>query len=427
MGLMKEIRDVGRDFNNECESEIYRFPEEWSVMEFFLRDMEALGENGIQQCVSQEFPYKSGTATLEVLAKGKKDAVILVDDLTRPTPAYEIVPHILNQLTKAGITDDQISFVFAVGMHRPMTQKEMGLKIGEDTVRKYRVENHNSFEGDFADLGCTEYGTPVKINRKVAESDLVIALNTIAKHRFVYACGGSKMILPGVSHRYTILTNHKDMTNVQRKEEHRFGKTRADMDKVAEKLAEKTNLISIDVTVNRLRQITGIYMGSCPNTFNASVEEALKTYVIEFDKEDFADIGFFRMNFHSTDALQMSRCIDDCEQVCNLPIIVSDCRDRVYYDGKVDGPFEGFLEGLKEKETLPNPPHALANRGYGNIIVYSPYLEMRSTHLKNQNMYVTNDWDSLIQQLYDHLGPNRRVAFFHDASMHILKVIDKPI
>lgn len=424
-GLTKEVRDVGRDFNNEGEIEIYRFPEEWTIKEFFLGDMKALGENGIQQCISQEFPYKSGTATLEALAKGKRNAVILVDDLTRPTPAYEMVPHILNLLIKAGIAENQISFIFAVGMHRPMTQKEMGLKIGEDTVRKYKVENHNSFEGDFADLGCTEYGTPVKINRKVVESDLVIALNTIAKHRFVYACGGSKMVLPGVSHKDTILTNHKDMTNVQRKKEHRFGKTRADMDKVAEKLAEKTNLISIDVTINRLKQTTGIYMGSCPNTFNANVEEALKTYAIKLNKEDFADIGFFRMNFHSTDALQMSRCIDDCEKVCDLPIIIANCRDEVYYDGKVDGPFEVFLESLKGKETLPNPPleHALANRGYGNIIVCSPHLEMKSTHLKNPNIYVANDWDSLIQQLYEHIGANRKIAFFHDASMHILEAI----
>jgi len=90
----------------------------------------------------------------------------------------------------------------------------------------------------------------------------------------------------------------------------------------------------------------------------------------------------------------------------------------------VDGPFEEFLEGLKGKETLPNPPleHALTNRGYSNIIVYSPYLEKRSTHLKQRNMYVANDWDTLIQQLHHHLGPNQKVAFSHDASMHILEV-----
>lgn len=106
-----------------------------------------------------------------------------------------------------------------------------------------------------------------------------------------------------------------------------------------------------------------------------------------------------------------------------MPIIIANCRDEVYYDGKVDGPFEVFLESLKGKETLPNPPleYALADRGYGIIIVYSPYLEMKSTHIKNPNMYVANDWNSLIQQLYEHLVPNRKVAFFHDASMHILE------
>lgn len=51
----------------------------------------------------------------------------------------------------------------------------------------------------------------------------------------------------------------------------------------------------------------------------------------------------------------------------------------------------------------------------------NPYLEKRSTHLKQRNMYVANDWDTLIQQLHHHLGPNRKVAFFHDASIHILE------
>ena len=424
LDLMKEIEAIGVDFKTAGETELYSFPQDWLVKEYFTRDVKKLEGERISQIISQEFPYKGGTASLESLAKGKKNAVILIDDLARPTPSYDVVPHILRKFAEAGISDDNIEFIFAVGMHRPLTQEDMAQKIGEDLVRKYKVENHNSFEGDFADLGYTSYGTPVKVNRKVVEADLVVTLNTIAKHRFVYACGGSKMILPGVSHKDTILTNHKGMANIQRKEEHRFGKTRADMDKVAEKLADRTALISIDVTINRLRQITDIYMGSCPNTFNANVEEALKTYTVKFDRKDFADIGFFRMNFHSIDALQMSRCIDNCEQVCELPIIISDCRDRVYYDGKVDGPFEVFMEGLKGKGTLPNPPleHALAKSGYGNIIVYSKYLEMKSTHLKNPNMYVANNWDSLIQQLYEYLGPNRKVAFFHDASMQLLEV-----
>jgi len=424
LDLMKEIEAIGVDFKTAGETELYRFPQDWLVKEYFTRDIRKLEGERISHIISQEFPYKGSTASLETLAKGKTNAIILIDDLTRPTPSYDVVPHILKKFAEAGISDDNIEFIFAVGMHRPLTQEDMAQKIGEDLVCKYKVENHNSFEGDFADLGHTSYGTPVKVNRKVVEADLVITLNTIAKHRFVYACGGAKMILPGVSHKDTILINHKGMANTQRQEEHRFGKTRADMDKVAEKVAERTELVAIDVTINRFREITGIYMGDCPDVFNANVEEALKAYALKFGKEDYADIGFFRMNFHSIDALQMSRSIDGCEQVCRLPVIIADCRDRVYYDGKVDGHFEGFLEGLKGKETLPNPPleHALTNRGYSNIIVYSPYLEKRSTHLKQRNMYVANDWDTLIQQLHHHLGPNRKVAFFHDASMHILEV-----
>ena len=228
--LRKEIRTIGRDFLNEGETEVYRFPKEWSLREYSLKDIEALGEEGIQEAISREFPYKGDTSSLDALMKGKKSAVILIDDITRPTPAYEVVPHLLNRLTEAGIAQDEITFIFAIGTHRPLTEEEMAMKIGKEAVRKYRVENHDAFNGDFADLGYTSYGTPVRINKKVVEADLVITLGTLAKHRFVYACGGSKIIVPGVAHQETILKNHKGMAEAQREEGQKFGKTSLDMD-----------------------------------------------------------------------------------------------------------------------------------------------------------------------------------------------------
>ncbi len=47
-----------------------------------------------------------GMPPLKELARGKKEVVILFDDLTRSTRVHEIVPFILEELAEAGITDD---------------------------------------------------------------------------------------------------------------------------------------------------------------------------------------------------------------------------------------------------------------------------------------------------------------------------------
>jgi hypothetical protein len=427
VNLTKEIRLIGSDFKTEGQIEIYRFPADWSVREYPLPVRPGLSKGEVRGLLSRRFPYKGDTASLAALARGKRDVVILIDDLTRPTPAYDIAPLIVELLAGAGLAREQIAFLFAYGTHKPMTDEEMVLKLGEDLMRGYRVERHNPFQGDFVDLGHTSYGTPVMVNRRVVEADLVVALNTLAKHRFVYACGGSKMILPGVSHVETIVQNHKGMAqDILRQDGHKFGKTRLDMDEVAKKVAERTHLIEIDVTVSPLREVTSIYMGACVDTYRAHVDEALDTYVVEFDRSDYpsgkADIGFFRMGFHTTDPNQMSRSVDRWEEVCRVPVIITDCADRYYYVGTAHGPFDEYVRSLDGREALPNPPLAglLASDKYS--IVYSPHLDAKSTHLRKPHMYVASDWESLIGELYAHLEPNQRVAWFRDASIHILDV-----
>ena len=429
--LTREIRVVGRDFKTAGKVEIYRFPGDWSVREYALAARAPLGQEAMKAAVSQPFSYRGGTSSLRALASGNENVIILVDDLTRPTPAKEILPHVLSILAEAGVSRDRISIVFALGTHRPLTEDEMALKIGGDAVRRYRTENHDCIAGEFVHVGRGSYGTEIRISRKVIEADLIVTLNTITKHRFFYACGGAKMILPGVAHQDTILHNHRDMlsTDVLREEGHRYGQARQEMHEAARAVMERTELVCIDVTVDPLGGVTGMYVGDPVDVFETNIDDALETYEVDFDRADYgasgkADIGFFRMGFHSCDAIQMARSLDNWEQVCAVPAIISDCGDVIYYDGKRHGPYKDYIGGLKGKETYPNPPleECLKGEGYTSSIVYSPNLDIKSTHLSLPGMYVTSDWDGLLQDLYRHLGPDQQVAFFHDASIHILNV-----
>ena len=78
-----------------------------------------------------------GTKRLADLARGKRTAIITFDDLTRPTPTFDVVPQIIAELKLGGIKDDGILFLTSYGSHRPMEQMEVISKLGEQYVDKY--------------------------------------------------------------------------------------------------------------------------------------------------------------------------------------------------------------------------------------------------------------------------------------------------
>ncbi len=148
-----------------------------------------------------------GTKPISELAKGKKEVVILFDDLARPTPVVEIVPFVLRELEKAGISDRQVRFIAALGAHGAHTANDFRKKLGEEVLDRFPVYNHHPF--DFCTyLGKTSRGTPVSINKEVMACDLKIGIGSIVPHAFSGFGGGGKILLPGVAHIDSIAYNH---------------------------------------------------------------------------------------------------------------------------------------------------------------------------------------------------------------------------
>jgi nickel-dependent lactate racemase len=151
-----------------------------------------------------------GTKPLRELAQGKKRVVITVDDLERPTPAYVILPFVLEELSQAGIKYDQISCIGSFGNHAPMTQDQIIRKIGLETARTIPFFNHNCWE-NFVELGKTSYGTKLKINKEFMSADLKISIQGFRWHLIAGFSGGGKAVLPGVSSIESTKYNHLEI------------------------------------------------------------------------------------------------------------------------------------------------------------------------------------------------------------------------
>lgn len=140
-----------------------------------------------------------GSPRLSELASKAKNALILTDDFTRPTPAAEILPGVLDELQQGGLDESKIEILIAAGTHRPMTRREKEKKLGEAVVDKYRIYDHNWQEQkETRDYGKTSLGIPIVVDRRLGEADLVVAIGHIVPHRITGFSGGSKIIYPGL-------------------------------------------------------------------------------------------------------------------------------------------------------------------------------------------------------------------------------------
>ena len=181
------------------------FPPSWDVhyLGMPMEHRPRLSHAGI----ARAFQEPIGTLPLVELARGKKDVVIIFDDLTRPTRAYELVPYVLEQLHLGGIRDENIRFLAALGSHGVMKREEFAKKLGEEILDLFPVYNHNPYENCTL-LGTTSFGTPVSINSEFMSCDLKIGIGCIIPHWTRGFGGGGKLLMPGVAHIETIQANH---------------------------------------------------------------------------------------------------------------------------------------------------------------------------------------------------------------------------
>lgn len=143
------------------------------------------------------------------LAEKANNPCIIVSDLTRPTPSRLIAETALETMNKAGVRDDDVTIVVATGLHRQCTEAELHEMLGEKLVRRLKVINHVATDTkSLVRIGETVRGTPLWLNRYVADSDLKIGDGYIEPHFFAGFTGGGKNILPGVSGLETIMSNH---------------------------------------------------------------------------------------------------------------------------------------------------------------------------------------------------------------------------
>jgi nickel-dependent lactate racemase len=159
--------------------------------------------------IAHALTHPIGTRPLAEVARGRKNACILVCDITRPVPNKLILPPLFRTLEEQGIARDGILILIATGLHRPNEGAELVELVGPEVARNYRCENHHGKVREEHDyLGTTPNGVPVWLDSRYVRADLKITTGLIEPHLMAGYSGGRKVICPGIAGLETVKIWH---------------------------------------------------------------------------------------------------------------------------------------------------------------------------------------------------------------------------
>lgn len=237
--------------------------------------------------ISEALANPIGSPPLREIAKGKSKAVIVLSDFTRPVPHKIILPPILREIARAGISPKETTLLFANGLHRPMNEEEVIETLGSEIARTYRIVNHHASDKDsLTYLGALPEKIPIWISRHFFSADLRILTGLIEPHLMAGFSGGCKLIAPGIAGEETIKALHSPHFL----EDPRCceGEIKNNpLQQTIRAIGRKTNVdFILNVTLNEKRYITGVFAGHAIKAHDAGVAFCRQWQEIECEKAD---------------------------------------------------------------------------------------------------------------------------------------------
>ncbi|MCP4374911.1 MAG: DUF2088 domain-containing protein [bacterium] len=184
-------------------------PDNWSVQQTASNQLIPGNKNWTDRLAAAL--NKPDTALpLEKLLSARADGriVLIIEDITRHSPVPQILETLMREIRHSHIADEQVSVVFANGMHPPMTYDEAAEKLGPEVDNLKWRNNPWHDRSQYVSVGSAGK-IDYLVDRQVAEADLRIVISAVCPHLQAGFGGGFKMIFPGCSHLETIRPLHR--------------------------------------------------------------------------------------------------------------------------------------------------------------------------------------------------------------------------
>lgn len=277
----------------------------------------------------------TGTAPLVEMLRQRqpKTVVVVVNDVTRPTPYPVLLPPLLRAFEDAGISDENVTFVIALGTHVGQSDEQNRQLYGDDIVNRFRFEDHDGGnEAALVNLGKVDAGYDIVVNRRAYEADFLITLGVIMPHYLAGYSGGRKSILPGLASHDTVAGNHSRMLEIL------DGLPPIDKNPISLEMLKVARKVGVDFILNAVSDeaieetpgnlsgetmrldetmpaVLKVVAGDVEQAWRAGVDVSMKVFEVPFD--DHVDVAVVCADGYPRDlnAYQAQKALDHADRI----------------------------------------------------------------------------------------------------------------
>lgn len=217
---------------------------------------------------------------------------IAVDDISLPLPPMRkpdirqrVLTIVLELLADYGV--DDVEIIIATSVHRRMKDFEVRHMVGDKIFNAYwpkKLYNHDAENAaQMKYIGTTEHGEEVELNRRAAESDLIIYVNL----NLVPMDGGHKSVAVGLCGYRSLRAHHnpKVMRQCYSYMDPASSALNSSVERMGRLTNKHLNVFTIETTVNnRMFDRNLDFLAKNEDDFNSTERAALRALMFTLDK-----------------------------------------------------------------------------------------------------------------------------------------------
>ena len=183
-----------------------------------VADPACIPEEQLEAAYKESLAHPIGMPRVSELVHAGSKVVFVIPDRVKggeqPTCHRRLSIHyLLEELYGAGVEQKDILFIISNGLHPRSTNKDARALFGEELYNAFwptgQIISHDSEDPEhMIDVGCTEAGDPVRMNKYVYDADLPILIGHVQGNPYGGYSGGYKHSSCGITDWRSIASHH---------------------------------------------------------------------------------------------------------------------------------------------------------------------------------------------------------------------------
>lgn len=262
-----------------------------------LRPREAVPLADPDGAVRDALAEPLGSAPLERIARGARQATVVISDITRPVPNRLLLTAILEALERGGLPARHVTILIGTGLHRPATEREIEALVGPDIAAACRVLSHDARDlTALVSAARDASGAEVQVHRAYVAADLRILTGFVEPHLFAGYSGGGKAVLPSIADAQSIMRNHSARHLAHPRATWCVTAGNPVFEEIRDVALQTEPSFIVNVTLDEHRRVTGVFAGELVTAHDAAIRQAARQALCrmphEFDIVVVTNMGY---------------------------------------------------------------------------------------------------------------------------------------